>query len=84
MAIERVKVTLSFETDINLDYYPNTVLSTADAVAFDFLEQGDVEAIMAYLESMDNICVVSVTEVIDEKNDTAILAERLSKELSSE
>lgn len=81
--IERVRVTVAFDIDIDMDYYPNTVLSTAEAVAFDVLED-EVEALMSYLGTMDNLAVVSVTEVIDEKNDTALLAERLSKELSSE
>jgi hypothetical protein len=81
---ERVKITVSFEADVNMGYYPANVLSTAEAVAFDFTEQGGIEALLGYLDSMDNLVVVSVTEVIDEKNDTAILAERLSKELSSE
>lgn len=81
--IERVRVTVAFDIDIDMDYYPNTVLSTAEAVAFDVLND-EVEALMSYLGTMDNLAVVSVTEVIDEKNDTALLAERLSKELSSE
>jgi|JI8StandDraft_2_1071088.scaffolds.fasta_scaffold319345_2 hypothetical protein len=81
--IERVRVTVAFDIDIDMDYYPNTVLSPAEAVAFDVLED-EVEALMSYLGTMDNLAVVSVTEVIDEKNDTALLAERLSKELSSE
>lgn len=81
--IERVRVTVAFDIDIDMDFYPNTVLSTAEAVAFDVLND-EVEAMMTYMQSMDNLAVVSVTEVIDEKNDTALLAERLSKELSSE
>lgn len=81
--IERVRVTVAFDIDIDMDYYPNTVLSPAEAVAFDVLND-EVEALMSYLGTMDNLAVVSVTEVIDEKNDTALLAERLSKELSSE
>ncbi len=81
--IERVRVTVAFDIDIDMDYYPNTVLSTAEAVAFDVLED-EVEALMSYLGTMDNLAVVNVTHVVDEKNDTALLAERLSKELSSE
>lgn len=81
--IERVRVTVAFDIDIDMDYYPNTVLSTAEAVAFDVLND-EVEAMMTYMQSMDNLAVVSVTHVVDEKNDTALLAERLSKELSSE
>lgn len=81
--IERVRVTVAFDIDIDMDYYPNTVLSPAEAVAFDVLED-EVEALMSYLGTMDNLAVVNVTHVVDEKNDTALLAERLSKELSSE
>lgn len=81
--IERVRVTVAFDIDIDMDYYPNTVLSTAEAVAFDVLND-EVEAMMTYMQSMDNLAVVNVTHVVDEKNDTALLAERLSKELSSE
>lgn len=81
--IERVRVTVAFDIDIDMDYYPNTVLSPAEAVAFDVLND-EVEAMMTYTQSMDNLAVVNVTHVVDEKNDTALLAERLSKELSSE
>ena len=81
--IERVRVTVAFDIDIDMDYYPNTVLSPAEAVAFDVLND-EVEAMMTYMQSMDNLAVVNVTHVVDEKNDTALLAERLSKELSSE
>ena len=81
--IERVRVTVAFDIDIDMDYYPNTVLSPAEAVAFGVLND-EVEAMMTYMQSMDNLAVVNVTHVVDEKNDTALLAERLSKELSSE
>jgi hypothetical protein len=80
MAKETVKVTVSFESTIDLANYPNTVLSAREAVAFDFLED-PVEAMFAYLQDADNVLVINAESVMDEKNDTALLAERLSKEL---
>lgn len=78
---KKVKVTTSINLYLDIDNYPDGA-TIQDAVAFDVQNNPD-EWLEMYigLAEQDEIFVISVEEAPEEKNEVALLAERMSKEL---
>lgn len=81
---KKAKITVSFVVDLNMNVYPEGA-TLQDAVAFDIEQLGDMEELLnIYLSLSDSeypIAVINVEDAPVEKNEVALLAERMSKEL---
>lgn len=81
---KKAKITVSFHVNLDMDNYPNGLTNLQDAVAYDLQLGFDViEVIELYLSlsDEDTIAIVNVEDAPVEKNEVALLAERMSKEL---
>lgn len=80
---KKAKITVSFVVDLNMNVYPEGA-TLQDAVAFDIEQLEDMEELLNIYLSLsdeDTIAVINVEDAPVEKNEVALLAERMSKEL---
>lgn len=82
---KKAKITVSFHVNLDMDNYPNGLTNLQDVVAYDLqhLDNDVIEVIELYLSlsDEDTIAIVNVEDAPVEKNEVALLAERMSKEL---